>query len=64
MKKKIYLQPAIEVAGIMPIQLMAGTEGWAKDCNPPTAVVKEEDVNENDKISSGLWDDEGFLDLD
>ena len=64
MKKKIYLQPAIEVAGIMPIQLMAGTEGWAKDGNPPTAVVKEEDVNENDKISSGLWDDEGFLDLD
>lgn len=64
MKKKIYLQPAIEITGITPFRLMAGTEGWAKDGNPPTTVVKEEDVDENDKITLGLWDDEGFLDLD
>ena len=67
MKKKIYLQPAIEITGILPIRLMAGTEGWAKDGNPPTAVEQEKAVSEDDKLqSSGLWDEGygGFLDLD
>ncbi len=62
MKKKIYLQPDIEVTGIQPFQLMAGTEGWAKDGNPPTEVEKEPKVGETG--TPGLWDDDGFLDLD
>lgn len=65
MEKKKYLQPAIEVDGIMPIQLMAGSPGWSKDGESPTAVEKEDAVSENDK--TGLWDDDsygGFLDLD
>lgn len=65
MKKKIYLQPVIEVTGITPLQLMVDSRGWSKDGEPPTAVEKEEAVSENDK--TGLWDDDsygGFLDLD
>lgn len=63
MKKKIYLQPDTEVAGIQPIRLMAGTEGWAKDGNPPTIVEKEDEAHEINP-SSSLWDEDGFLDLD
>ena len=66
MKKKIYLQPDIEVAGVQPLRLMDESRGWAKDGNPPTAVEKEQAVKENDKLP-GLWDEDsygGFLDLD
>ena len=62
MKKKIYLQPDIEVTGIQPFQLMAGTEGWAKDGNPPIEVEKESEAGGSDTPS--LWDNDGFLDLD
>jgi hypothetical protein len=63
MKKKTYLQPATEVTGVLPIQFMDATRGWAKDGNPPFTVEKEDGVNENNPI----WGDDGygdFLDLD
>ena len=68
MKKRIYLQPAIEIIGILPLQLLDASRGWSKDGNPPTVVEKEQVVNEGDKLPSpNLWDGEsygGFLDLD
>jgi len=35
MKKKKYLQPAIEVTLILPIQLMGNSRGWSQDGNNP-----------------------------
>ena len=68
MKKKKYLQPAIEVTLILPIQLMGNSRGWSKDGNNPYDVEQEEEVGEGDKESDKLWgyDDEygNFLDLD
>lgn len=66
MKKRIYLQPVTEVTGILPLQLMEASRGWAQDGNPPTIVEKEDEVNENDRQPSSLWDEGygGFLDLD
>ena len=70
MKKKLYLQPAIDVIGIQPLQMLNATRGWSQDGNPPTGVEQENEVNENDKLpSSGdLWDEDdgygNFLDLD
>ena len=68
MKKKLYLQPATDVTGIMPLPLMDASRGWAINGNPPTNVEQEDPVNDNDKLpSSDLWDDDsygGFLDLD
>ena len=68
MKKNIYLQPVTEVIGILPLQLINTSPGWAKDGNPPTTVKKEEEVKEGDKLPpSDLWSDDsygGFLDLD
>ena len=66
MKKKLYLQPAIDVMGIQPLQMLNATRGWSKDGNPPTGVEQENEVNENDKLpSSGdLWDeDDGCSEL-
>ena len=68
MKKKLYLQPVIDVMGIQPLQMLNATRGWSKDGNPPTTVKKEEEVKEGDKLPpSDLWSDDsygGFLDLD
>ena len=68
MKKRLYLQPAIEIIGILPLQLMEASRGWSKDGNPPFTVEQEEEVQEKDKLPSvDLWDDGGyggFLDLD
>lgn len=70
MKKKLYLQPAIDVMGIQPLQLMDATRGWSQDGNPPTKVEKEKDVSEGDKLPHdvNIWGDDdeygGFLDLD
>ena len=68
MKKNIYLQPITEAIGILPLQLINTSPGWSKDGNPPTEVVKEVEVNENDKLTpTDLWGDDsygGFLDLD
>ena len=68
MKKKLYLQPAIEVTLILPIQLMGNSRGWSKDGNNPYDVEQEEEVKEKDKESGNLWGDDdeygGFLDLD
>jgi hypothetical protein len=62
MKKKLYLQPVIDVMGIQPLQMLNATRGWSKDGNPPTKVEKEPEVGETG--TPGLWDDDGFLDLD
>ena len=68
MKKKQYLQPAVEVTFILPIQLMGNSRGWSQDGDTPNDVEQEDDVNENDKESDNLWGDDdeygGFLDLD
>ena len=67
MKKRLYLQPAIEIIGTLPLRLLDGSRGWSKDGNPPTVVEKEEGVDENDKLPTSLWDDDsygGYLDLD
>ncbi len=68
MKKKKYLQPAIEVTLILPIQLMGNSRGWSQDGNNPYDVEQEEEVGDGDKESDKLWgyDDEygNFLDLD
>jgi len=76
MKKKLYLQPAIDVMGIQPLQMLNATRGWSKDSNPPTGVTQEDPVNESDLLpppstsdpSSGDDGGEegygGFLDLD
>ncbi len=55
MKKKLYLQPAIEVIDIRPFDLLRTSPGWAKDGNPPIEVEKESDDPED-------WDE--FFDLD
>ena len=62
MKKKIYLQPDTEITPILPFHLMDASRGWSKDGEPPTAVEKEPEVGGSG--TPGLWDDDGFLDLD
>lgn len=71
MKKKLYLQPAIDVMGIQPLQLLDATRGWSQDGNTPTEVTQEDPVDENDKLPStgDPWSEDddgygGFLDLD
>jgi hypothetical protein len=71
MKKKLYLQPAIDVMGIQPLQLLDATRGWSQDGDPPTGVVQEDEVDEDDKLPSpgDPWSEDddgygGFLDLD
>ena len=63
MKKRLYLQPAIEIIGILPLQLLDASRGWSKDGNPPTVVEKEEEV-QGSSPPQNLWDEDGFLDLD
>lgn len=70
MKKKLYLQPAIIVAGKLSPRLMVASRGWSQDGNPPFTVEQEKEVNENDKLPPdvNMWGDDdeygGFLDLD
>jgi len=72
MKKKIYLKPAIKVAGNLSLQLMETTPGWTKDGNPPYRVYQEDEVKDLDKLlpsGTNVWGDGedhygGFLDLD
>ena len=67
MKKRLYLQPAIEIIGILPLRLLDGSRGWSKDGNPPTKVEVEGEVEEADKLPpSDIWGEGygGFLDLD
>ena len=74
MKKKLYLQPAIDVMGIQPLQMLNATRGWSQDGNPPTEIEIEPGVSNSDIIlpSTGGGDDDddddgdygGFLDLD
>ena len=72
MKKKLYLKPAIKVAGNLSLQLMETTPGWAKDGKPPFRVYQEDEVKDLDKLlpsGTNVWDDGedhygGFLDLD
>ena len=54
MKKRIYLQPDTEITGVMPVELMKRSPGWAKDGNPPFHVEQEDDED----------GDDFFLDLD
>ena len=70
MKKKLYLQPAIDVMGIQPLQLLDATRGWSQDGNTPTEVEQEGRVGEDGELpsSNNLWGDDDeyddFLDLD
>ena len=74
MKKKLYFQPAIDVMGIQPLQMLNATRGWSQDGNSPTEIGKEPGVSDSDLIlpSTGGGDDDddddgdygGFLDLD
>ena len=76
MKKKLYLQPAIDVMGIQPLQMLNATRGWSQDGNPPTEIEIEPGVSNSDIIlpstGGGGGDDDddddgdygGFLDLD
>ena len=72
MKKKLYLQPAIDVMGIQPLQMLNATRGWSKDGNPPYRVYQEDEVKDLDKLlpsGTNVWGDGedhygGFLDLD
>ena len=63
MKKKLYLKPAIKVAGFVTHWFRATSPGWSRDGNPRNEVEQEDDVNEDDfdPIGGGYG---GFLDLD
>lgn len=63
MKKKLYLQPAIDVMGIQPLQLLDASRGWSQNGDTPNDVEKEDEVDEDDYFNddSGYG---GFLDLD
>lgn len=64
MKKKLYLQPAIDVIGIQPLQLLDATRGWSQDGNTPTEVTQEDEVDEDDYFNDDDGGYGGFLDLD
>ena len=63
MKKKLYLKPAIKVAGFVTHRFIATSPGWSRDSNPPYEVEQEDDVNEDDLLPGGGGYG-GFLDLD
>ena len=64
MKKKLYLQPAIEVTFILPIQLMGNSRGWSQDGKTPNDVEQEEGVKDEDYFNDDNGGYGGFLDLD
>jgi hypothetical protein len=63
MKKKLYLKPAIKVAGFVTHRFIATSPGWSRDGNPRNEVEQEDDVNEDDLLPGGGGYG-GFLDLD
>jgi len=62
MKKKLYLKPDIEVAGIQPLRLMGASPGWSQDGKPPFDVDQEDEVGDEDGNDDDGYG--GFLDLD
>ena len=63
MKMKLYLKPAIKVAGFVTHRFIATSPGWSRDGNPRNEVEQEDDVNEDDLLPGGGGYG-GFLDLD
>lgn len=70
MKKKLYLQPTIIVAGKLSLRLMTASRGWSQDGNPPFTVEQEKGVTNDDLLPPPSQPDPwgegygGFLDLD
>lgn len=64
MKKKLYLQPAIDVMGIQPLQLLDASRGWSQNGDTPNDVEKEDEVDDDDYFNDDIGGYGGFKDLD
>lgn len=64
MKKKLYLQPAIDVMGIQPLQLLDASRGWSQNGDTPNDVEQEDEVDKDDYFNDDIGGYGGFKDLD
>ena len=67
MKKREYQQPFVEVISVNPYSPIQSSRGWAKDGNPPTTVLQEDDEYGDEYYEgdgSQQNEDGFFLDLD